>query len=72
MTMKVDLRYLAVLCCLSTAAVSNLYADFFQDFLDNVKTKRVLLTSIDGMHSLDLANYVASNPGSDSATKFSN
>ena len=70
--MKVDLRYLAVLCCLSTAAVSNLYADFFQDFLDDVKTKRVLLISIDGMHSLDLANYVASNPGSTLATLSQN
>jgi hypothetical protein len=36
-----------------------LYADE-----DNAKIKRVLLISIDGMHALDLANYVTANPHS--------
>ncbi len=70
--MKIHLRYLAVSCCLALAAVSNLHADFFQDLLNDFKTKRVLLISIDGMHSLDLANYIASNPNSTLATLSQN
>jgi hypothetical protein len=34
------------------------------DGLDDVKIKHVLLISVDGMHALDVANYVQKHPGS--------
>ncbi|MEO8127528.1 MAG: alkaline phosphatase family protein [Bryobacteraceae bacterium] len=64
MKRKIHLGHLAIFGCLSTIGVSTLHADFFQDLFNDFKTKRVLLISVDGMHSLDLANYIASNPNS--------
>src|SRR5258708_13013642 len=34
------------------------------DALEHGRSLRVLLISIDGMHALDVANYVAAHPGS--------
>ena len=49
---------------LGISAALALTTAYAEDSLPEGKIKHVLLISIDGLHSLDVANYVKSHPGS--------
>ena len=51
---------------LSTLAIAGLLTatSFAQSAAQGGKVQHVLLISVDGLHALDVANYVQNNPGS--------
>jgi len=62
MDLKLRFAILALsLCVLGAIQPASLRAN---DALDNGKIKHVLLISVDGLHALDVSNYVAAHPGS--------
>src|SRR6202035_959253 len=61
---KMKMQLLAVAVSLGLTATINPAPARASDGLSGGNVKHVLLISVDGMHALDVANYVQSNPGS--------
>lgn len=57
-------RCISALACFAIVAPVNVYAQASESKIKKDQVEHVLLISVDGLHALDLTNWIASNPDS--------